>query len=217
MPCRGEDRNRPERVLSGETSSGLYTLARDGGVGGGLSLHHLTGRLEGQLQGRVFYMEFPSTDVDRATRFWNGVMGWNFGSGLFKKYDYRMAQIASDAAVAVCRRRGTGDRTSTSRRPTWSRAEAALVRVKELGGAVGEIRTVPDPIAAEFPSAAIHGRFAGCKDSEGNMFHLWQRNAELDPGGGAIAALTRIGSTPTRPVCASSAAPSPDASTGIVL
>jgi len=54
------------------------------------------------MEGRVFYMEFPSLDVDRATRFWSGVMGWNFGSAVFEKYDYRMAQIASDAAVAAC-------------------------------------------------------------------------------------------------------------------
>ena len=53
------------------------------------------------MEGRVFYMEFPSLDVDRATRFWNGAMGWNFGSGVFEQFDYRMAQIASDAAVAI--------------------------------------------------------------------------------------------------------------------
>ena len=44
------------------------------------------------MEGRVFCMEFPSLDVDRATRFWNGVMGWNFGSGVFEQFDYRMAQ-----------------------------------------------------------------------------------------------------------------------------
>jgi len=126
------------------------------------------------MEGRVIYMEFPSQDVDRATRFWNGVMGWNFGSGLFEKYDYRMAQIASDAAVAVCPAVEQGPNVYIEAPDL----EAALARVKELGGAAGEIRTVPDPIAAELPSAGIHGRFAACKDSEGNMFHLWQRNAQ---------------------------------------
>jgi len=126
------------------------------------------------MEGRVFYVEFPSQDVDRATRFWNGVMGWNFGSGVFEQYDYRMAQVAPDAAVAVCPAVEQGPNVYLE----TPDLEAALGRVKGLGGAAGEIRTVPDRITAEFPSAAIHGRFAGCKDSEGNMFHLWQRNAE---------------------------------------
>lgn len=125
------------------------------------------------MGGRVFYMEFPSQDVERATRFWNGVMGWEFGSALFERYDYRMAQIASDAAVAVCPAVEQGPNVYIE----TPDLEAALERVKELGGAAGEIRTVPDRIGAEFPSAAIHGRFAGCKDSEGNMFHLWERSA----------------------------------------
>jgi predicted enzyme related to lactoylglutathione lyase len=56
--------------------------------------------------------------------------------------------------------------------------ESALERVKELGGTAGEIRDIPPLLTAELPSAALHGRFAGCKDSEGIMFHLWQRNPE---------------------------------------
>ena len=126
------------------------------------------------MEGRVFYMEFPSQDVDRATRFWNGVMGWSFGSGLFEQYDYRMAQIAPDAAVAVCPAVEQGPNVYIE----TPDLEAALERVKELGGAAGEIRKVPDRIASEFPSAAIHGRFAGCRDSEGNMFHLWERKVQ---------------------------------------
>jgi hypothetical protein len=50
--------------------------------------------------------------------------------------------------------------------------------VKELGGTAGEIRDIPPLLTAELPSVALHGRFAGCKDSEGNMFHLWQRSPE---------------------------------------
>jgi hypothetical protein len=37
------------------------------------------------------------------------------------------------------------------------------------------VREVPARIAAEIPSASLHARFAECKDSEGNIFHLFQR------------------------------------------
>jgi hypothetical protein len=29
------------------------------------------------MQGRVRFMEFPSKDIDRAQRFWSGVLGWS--------------------------------------------------------------------------------------------------------------------------------------------
>ena len=122
----------------------------------------------------VGFMEFPSQDVDRATRFWNGVMGWNFGTAVFDQYDYRMAQVAPDVGVAVCPAVEQGPNVYIE----TDDLEAALERVKKLGGAAGEVRTIPDRLTAGLPSASIHGRFAGCRDSEGNMFHLWQRNAQ---------------------------------------
>ena len=126
------------------------------------------------MEGFVHYMEFPSQDVDRAMRFWNGVMGWDFGSGVFESYDYRMAQVGSHAAVAVCPAVEQGPNVYME----TDDLEAALGRVKELGGLAGEIRNVPPLLTAELPSVGLHGRFAGCRDSEGNMFHLWQRNPD---------------------------------------
>jgi predicted enzyme related to lactoylglutathione lyase len=124
------------------------------------------------MEGRVFYMEFPSLDVERAVRFWNGVMGWNFGSPVFERYDYRMAQIAPDAAVAVQPAVEQGPNVYMGT-PDLG---AALERLKQLDGTAGEIRDIPPLLTAELPSVALHGRFAGCKDSEANMFHLWQRS-----------------------------------------
>jgi predicted enzyme related to lactoylglutathione lyase len=53
--------------------------------------------------------------------------------------------------------------------------DAALERVRQLGGEAGEMREVPARITAEIPSASLHARFAECKDSEGDTFHLSQR------------------------------------------
>jgi uncharacterized protein len=125
------------------------------------------------MEGNVLYMEFPSEDIERAQRFWSGVLGCRFGTGLFQGYDYRMAQTGPEAGVAVT----PGDEPG---HPNvyleTGDLDAALDRVRELGGEAGEIRVVPERIAAEIPSVSLSGRFAGRKDIEGNVFHLWQRN-----------------------------------------
>jgi predicted enzyme related to lactoylglutathione lyase len=125
------------------------------------------------MEGKVLYMEFPSEDVDRAQRFWSGVLGWNFGGGLTEGFDYRMAQVGPDAGVAITPADEPGHPNVYI---STTNLDAALARVQELGGEAGDIREVPARITAELPSAALHGRFAACKDSEGNAFHLWQRN-----------------------------------------
>ncbi len=134
-------------------------------------------------------MEFPSTDVDRATRFWNGVMGWNFGSSLFEKYDYRMAQIASDAAVAVCPAVEQGPNVYLE----TPDLEAALERVKELGGAVGEIRTVPDPMRLSSRRRRFMVASRAAKTARGTCSTCGSATRRLDPGG-EDRGLTRINS-----------------------
>jgi predicted enzyme related to lactoylglutathione lyase len=124
------------------------------------------------MDGRVAYMEFPAIDVGRAARFWGGVLGCEFGPGLTETFDYRMAQVGPDSAVAVSPAVELGPNVYIE----TADLDAALARVRELGGAVGEIREVPQRLTEEIPSLSLQGRFAGCKDSEGNFFHLWQRN-----------------------------------------
>ena len=53
------------------------------------------------MAGSVVHLELPSADADRAAKFWNGVFGWGLGESAMEEFDYRMAQIAPDAAVAV--------------------------------------------------------------------------------------------------------------------
>jgi predicted enzyme related to lactoylglutathione lyase len=88
-----------------------------------------------------------------------------------------MAQVGSDAGVALT----PADEPGHPNVYIETRnLEVALERVQELGGEAGEIREVPARITVEIPSASLHGRFAGCKDSEGNAFHLWQRAAAAE-------------------------------------
>jgi predicted enzyme related to lactoylglutathione lyase len=127
---------------------------------------------EALVDSKVAFMEFPSKDIDRAQRFWSGVLGWEFGKGLAEEFDYRVAQTGPDAAVAI----SPGDEPGHPNLYIETvDLDVALARVLELGGEVGEIRAVPDRLIAEIPSAAPGARFAECKDSEGNVFNLMQR------------------------------------------
>ncbi len=105
-------------------------------------------------------VEFPADDLDRAQRFWSGLLGVELearhqgeGSGL---------QTHSDATELGVHARGTGpgDRVSL---PYFAVPDlpGALERVVELGGEV------------------IHPgeRWAICRDSEGSPFGLAQATA----------------------------------------
>ena len=109
------------------------------------------------MEGKVVFMEFPSTDIDRAQRFWSGVLRWEFGRGLTEEFDYRMAQTGHDTGVALT----PGDHPG---HPNvyieTDDLDAALSKVRELGGEAGEARAVPERLTAEIPSLALHGRIA---------------------------------------------------------
>jgi|SRR4051794_10135591 len=130
------------------------------------------------MPANVLYMEFPSKDIDRAQRFWNAVLGWDFGPGLVEGFDYRMAQVGPDSAVALTPADEPGHPNVYIE---TTGLDAAIAKVRELGGDVDEVREVPARLAAELPEASLHGRFVACRDSEGNAFHLWERSERGAP------------------------------------
>ena len=117
------------------------------------------------MAGEVVHVEFPSTDVDWAQRFYSGVFGWSFGESVMPGMDYRMAQVNDNAGVALM--------AGETGHPTFyfdtDDIDASIVKVRELGGKADDKSPVP-----------THGWFAACTDSEGNVFSLWQS----DPAAG---------------------------------
>lgn len=121
------------------------------------------------MAGEVVHIEFPSEDPDRAQRFWSGLFGWSFQDSGTPDMDYRMAQTseASGAAIYPSDERG---------HPNFylgtDDIDASMASVRELGGETEDKSPVPG-----------HGWFAPCKDSEGNVFHLWQSDSSAGPPG----------------------------------
>jgi uncharacterized protein len=113
------------------------------------------------MSARPSLIEFPADDTDRARRFWSSLLGVGLddrAAGEGEGWQTREGV----AAVGIHERgRGPGD-THSLPYFTVDDVEAALKRVRELGG------TVIHPGA----------RWAICRDSEGSAFGL----AGPDPG-----------------------------------
>lgn len=107
------------------------------------------------MDARLSLVEFPADDVERAQRFWSGLLGAELGER--SEAQGRGWQTHSDTPTVGVHERGTGPGDTVSL-PYFAvdDLEAALERVRSLGGSV------------------IHpgSRWAVCRDSEGSPFGL---------------------------------------------
>jgi len=108
--------------------------------------------------GEVVHYEIAATDVDRAQRFWEGVFGWSFGA-IPGGMDYRMSRVTDEGGAALM----AGEPGHPNVYLNVDDIEASIAKVRELGGEAEDKQAVP-----------THGWFSACKDSEGNVFRLWQ-------------------------------------------
>ena len=115
------------------------------------------------MAGEVVHIEFPSTDVERAQRFWSGLFGWSFGASAMEGFEYRMAQTGEGSGAALMSADATGHPNYYFDTPD---IDGSIATVRELGGEAADKQPVP-----------THGWFSACKDSEGNAFHLWQADS----------------------------------------
>ncbi len=117
---------------------------------------------------KIVHVEFPSKDVDRAEKFWEGFGGWSIesagmeGTRLPDVPGRRLGRRGLPAAGRRCRGRSSTSAPTTST-PTWRRCAS-------LGGEAGNKQPIPHV-----------GWFARCKDTEGNPFSLFQSDESVAP------------------------------------
>jgi len=116
------------------------------------------------MPGELVHYEIGAKDVDRAQKFWGGVFGWEFGESAMPETEYRMARIGDNAGAALY----SADEVKGHPNVYLDSddIDATLAKTKELGGEAGEKMPVPGM-----------GWFAECKDTEGNVFHVWQSDS----------------------------------------
>jgi predicted enzyme related to lactoylglutathione lyase len=105
--------------------------------------------------GKIVWFELPAADTTRARGFYGDLFGWQFQP--YEDQDYHMTYEAGGAIVA-------------SPEPTGPTVffgvedlDAAIARVRELGGEAGEKQEIPGI-----------GFYAQCMDTEGNPIGLYQ-------------------------------------------
>ena len=110
---------------------------------------------------RVVHVEFPAQDADRAQKFYEELVGWEFSQPM-EGMDYRMADLGEGQGAAIWPADQTGLRVYLG----VDDIDASIAKVRELGGEAEEKMPVPGM-----------GWFAACKDSEGNPVSLWQTDS----------------------------------------
>jgi uncharacterized protein len=115
------------------------------------------------MAGKLVHVEIDATDSDRAQGFWSGVFGWEIGPPMSPEMDYRMFQTAENQGGAIV---ASDDPGPLRVYFDTEDIDASIGKVRELGGEAEDKLPVPG-----------HGWFAGCRDTEGNRFSLWQGDA----------------------------------------
>ena len=114
-------------------------------------------------KGTITHVEFPADDLDRATRFYEAVAGWEFGE-MDGFPDYRMFRTEEGHGGAVGRRNVSAPHT-VRLYITVDRLEDAVTAAEANGGTVcAPPRDIPGM-----------GRFAAVHDPEGNEVGLWEQ------------------------------------------
>ena len=129
--------------------------------------------------GRVSHFEITADDPERAAAFYRKAFGWEFNDwgGPFK---YLLAttgpkdQIGIDGAI-MARHHTNQAVINTISVDTW---EAGAQAVKDAGGTV----------LSEKDAIPGQGYFAYCRDTEGNVFGIFEANAAAAPATAPVGA-----------------------------
>jgi uncharacterized protein len=103
----------------------------------------------------LVWFELPAADTDRARKFYARLFGWSFEP--FGDEDYHVTKEAQGAVY------GAPGETGLLAYFGVDNVDAAVARVRELGGEAGEKQAVPGV-----------GEYAHCSDPEGNRFGLYR-------------------------------------------
>ena len=110
------------------------------------------------MSSSVVRFELPAADSDRARDFYARLFGWSFER--FGDEDYHMTYDAGGAVYGASGENGLLAYFGVDD------VDAAIVRVRQLGGEAGEKQEVPGV-----------GQYAHCSDLDGNRFGLYRQEA----------------------------------------
>jgi predicted enzyme related to lactoylglutathione lyase len=110
---------------------------------------------------KLVHFELPAADVGRATAFWSGVFGWDFGDSDVTEFPYLMTRTGEDQGGAIYK--PEQDRPGLLANFDTDDIEDTIRKVRAGGGEASEKMPIPHV-----------GWFAHCTDTEGNTFGVFQ-------------------------------------------
>ena len=119
------------------------------------------------LMSAIVHFDVPTEDVERAKKFYAGLLGWKFDPVPEMQYNLiNTTNLDGTPGIGGC----MGKRMDPSQRMMnyfgVASLDASMKQVKSLGGKViTEKMAVPGM-----------GFLANCMDTEGNIFGLWEEN-----------------------------------------
>jgi predicted enzyme related to lactoylglutathione lyase len=116
------------------------------------------------MAGKLVHFEIYAKDADRATGFYSSLFGWEFSDSGMPGIDYRLLRTGEDQGGAVF---APEDGKTGCLKVYFDTddIDASIAKVREGGGEADDKQPIPSI-----------GWFAGCKDTEGNEFSLYQND-----------------------------------------
>ena len=132
------------------------------------------GKRTSYAPGTFSLVDLATTDAAAAKAFYSGMFGWEMEDTDAGGAVYTLCRLDGDAVAGLYAM--SEEMRSTGAPPNWlsyvtvADADAAVARVKELGGKADEPMPVPGM-----------GWFVTCTDPHGNEFGLWQNDPSAPP------------------------------------
>ena len=118
------------------------------------------------MPGKLVHFELPARDVGRATAFWSGVFGWDFGDSDVTEFPYLMTRTGDDQGGAIYK--PDEDKPGLLAYFDTDDLESTIEKVRAGGGESTEKLPIPHV-----------GWFAHCTDTEGNRFGVFESDESV--------------------------------------
>jgi len=116
------------------------------------------------MAGKIVHFELQTKDASRAKRFYGSLFGWKFKDSEIPGVEYYSIEGIEPGGGLNPRQDAPGPVVYFD----TDDIEATIRKVRELGGKADEKQPIP-----------TMGWFAGCTDTEGNNFSLYQNDPSV--------------------------------------
>jgi predicted enzyme related to lactoylglutathione lyase len=120
------------------------------------------------LMSTIVHFDLPADDIERAKKFYSGLLDWKFES--YPGMQYTLITTTNlDGTPGVGG--GMGKRMDPSQRIM------NYFGVKSIDAAMNQVKSLGGSILTGKMAVPKMGYLANCRDPEGNMFGLWEEDA----------------------------------------